>query len=112
MERTPSFKAAAMCHARSGFTPEKKEASAMKMTTIGIDLAKTVFQLHGLDDGGKPLLREKLDRSKMLEFFIKLPPCLIGMEVCGNAHYRRKLTAMGNTRAYSACSESAGARTA
>src|ERR1700712_4131516 len=70
----------------------------MKMTTVGIDLAKTVFQLHGEDDHGKPVLRKKLDRSKMLEFFIQLPPCLIGMEACGSAHYwARTLTAMGHT---------------
>ena len=70
----------------------------MKMTTVGIDLAKTVFQLHGEDDHGKPVLRKKLDRSKMLAFFIQLPPCLIGMEACGSAHYwARKLTAMGHT---------------
>ena len=70
----------------------------MRMTTVGIDLAKTVFQIHGEDDHGKPVLRKKLDRSKMLEFFIQLPPCLIGMEACGSAHYwARKLTAMGHT---------------
>ena len=70
----------------------------MKTTTIGIDLAKTVFQIHGVDDHGKPVLRKRLDRSKMLEFFVKLSPCLIGMEACGSAHYwARKLTAMGHT---------------
>jgi transposase len=46
----------------------------MKTTTIGIDLAKTVFQIHGMDDHVKPVLRKKLDRSKMLEFFFKLSP--------------------------------------
>jgi len=55
----------------------------MKITTVGIDLAKNVFQIHGVDDHGKPVLRKKLDRSKMLEFFIKLQPCLIGMEAVG-----------------------------
>lgn len=70
----------------------------MKITTVGIDLAKNVFQIHGVDDHGKPVLRKKLDRSKMLEFFIKLQPCLIGMEACGSAHYwARKLVAMGHT---------------
>jgi transposase len=70
----------------------------MKTTTVGIDLAKTVFQIHGVDDDGKLVLRKRLDRSKMLEFFVKLPPCLIGMEACGSAHYwARKLTAMGHT---------------
>jgi transposase len=70
----------------------------MKTTTIGIDLAKTVFQIHGVDDHGKLVMRKRLDRSKMLEFFIKLTPCVIGMEACGSAHYwARKLTAMGHT---------------
>jgi len=49
-------------------------------------------------DHGKPVLRKKLDRLKMLEFFIQLPPCLIGMKACCSAHYwARKLTAMGHT---------------
>jgi transposase len=70
----------------------------MKTTTIGINLAKTVFQIYGVDDHGKTVLRKRLDRSKMLEFFVKLSPCLIGMEACGSAHYwARKLTAMGHT---------------
>ena len=70
----------------------------MKITTIGIDLAKNVFQVHGVDDRGHVVLRKKLDRAKMAEFFIKLQPCLIGMEACGSAHYwGRKLTAMGHT---------------
>src|SRR5476651_2196482 len=70
----------------------------MKITTVGIDLAKNVFQIHGVDDHGKPVLRKKLDRSKMLVFFVKLQPCLIGMEACGSAHYwARKLQGFGHT---------------
>ena len=70
----------------------------MKITTIGIDLAKNVFQLHGVDNFGKPVLRRQLDRSKVLPFFVKLEPCLIGMEACGSAHYwARKLVEMGHT---------------
>ncbi|MBB5202592.1 transposase [Glaciimonas immobilis] len=70
----------------------------MKMTTIGIDLAKNVFQVHGVDDHGNTVLRKKLDRVKMAEFFAQLQPCLIGMEACGSAHdWGRKLTAMGHT---------------
>lgn len=69
----------------------------MKITTIGIDLAKNVFQIHGVDSYGKTVLRKKLSRSKMPEFFIKQPPCLIGMEACGSAHYwARKLVEMGH----------------
>jgi transposase len=70
----------------------------MKTTTIGIDLAKTVFQIHCVDDHGKPVLRKRLDRSKMLEFFVDLSSCVIEMEACGSAHYwARKLTAMRHT---------------
>ena len=70
----------------------------MEITTIGIDLAKSVFQVHGVDKHGKAVLRKKLDRASMLEFFVKLPPCVIGMEACGSAHYwARKLGAMGHT---------------
>jgi transposase len=52
----------------------------MKTTTIDVDLAKTVFQIHGVDDYAKPVMRKRLDRSKTLEFFIKLPSCVIGIE--------------------------------
>lgn len=69
----------------------------MKISTVGIDLAKQVFQVHGVDVHGKAELRKKLERSKLLEFFVKLPPCLVGMEACGSAHYwARKLTALGH----------------
>jgi transposase len=70
----------------------------MKVTTIGIDLAKNVFQIHGVNESGKEVLRKKIDRAKMVGFFLKLQPCLIGMEACGSAHYwARKLIAMGHT---------------
>ena len=70
----------------------------MKITSIEIDLVKNVFQVHGVDDHGNTVLRKKLDRVKMAEFFAQLQPCLIGMEACGSAHYwGRKLTAMGHT---------------
>lgn len=69
----------------------------MKITTVGMDLAKHVFQVHGVDAQGQAILCKKLDRSKVLEFFVRLPPCLIGMEACGSAHYwARKLQAMGH----------------
>ena len=63
-----------------------KCASTMKITTIGIDLAKNVFQIHGVDDHRKVGLRKILDRAKVLEFCLKRQPCLIGMEACGSAH--------------------------
>jgi transposase len=55
-------------------------ASATKITTIGIDLAKNVFQVHGVDERGKNVLRKQLRRSQMALFFANLPSCLIGME--------------------------------
>ena len=70
----------------------------MKITTVGIELAKSVFQIHGNDNHGQAVLRKKLNRDKMLAFFTQLPPCLIGMEACGSAHYwARKLVTMGHT---------------
>lgn len=59
-------------------------------TTIGIDLAKSVFQLHGVDAEGRPSLRRQLGRSQMLEFFQRQPACPIGMEACASAHYRAR----------------------
>lgn len=65
---------------------------------IGIDLAKQVFQLHGVDAQEKTVLRKQVRRSQMLEFFKKLPPCLIGMEACGSSHYwARELQKLGHT---------------
>ena len=70
----------------------------MKLTTIGIDLAKNVFQVHGADDRGRTVLRKQLKRAQMLPFFAKLSPSRIGMEACGSAHYwARKLQALGHT---------------
>ena len=52
------------------------------ITTIGLDLAKSVFQVHGADEDGRPVIRKKLRRGQVLDFFSKLPPCLVGMEAC------------------------------
>ena len=70
----------------------------MKLTTIGIDLAKNVLQVHGVDERGKAVLKKQLKREQMAPFFANLVPCLIGMEACGSAHFwARKLQAMGHT---------------
>jgi len=70
----------------------------MKVTTVGIDLAKNVFQLHGVNEFGKPVVKKHLRRKQMAEFFVNLPTCLIGMEACGSAHYwARKLQGFGHT---------------
>jgi transposase len=64
--------------------------------SIGLDLAKQVFQLHGVDGDGKVMLRRQLKRRQAMPFFSKLPACLIGMEACGTAHCWRTLQAMGH----------------
>jgi transposase len=70
----------------------------MKITTVGIDLAKNVFQVHGVDQRGKAVVRKRLRRKQVLMFFAQLRPCLVGMEACGGAHYwARKLQAQGHT---------------
>lgn len=70
----------------------------MKITTIGIDLAKEVFAIHGVDERGHAVLRKQLKRSEMAKFFVNLEPCLIGMEACGSAHHwARKLAEFGHT---------------
>ena len=69
----------------------------MTITIMGLDLAKSVFQVHGIDEDGNAVLVKKLHRKQMLPFFSKLPPCLIGVEACGTAHYwARTLAAMGH----------------
>lgn len=70
----------------------------MNIATIGVDLAKTVFQVYGVDPRGKAILRKTLKRADVASFFVKLLPCLIGMEACASAHFwARELTALGHT---------------
>jgi len=70
----------------------------MKITTVGIDLAKNVIQVHGVDERGKAVLKKSLKRVQVLPFFANLPVCLIGMEACGSAHHwARKLQTLGHT---------------
>ena len=58
-----------------------------EVITIGLDLAKYVFQVHGVDDEGNVVIRRQLRRSRVLPFFKKLPPCLVGIEACATAHH-------------------------
>jgi transposase len=68
-----------------------------EITTIGLDLAKSVFQVHGADRDGRPVVRKKLRRGQVLGFFGGLSPCLIGLEACASAHYcARDLQALGH----------------
>lgn len=69
----------------------------MKITTIGLDLAKSVFQVHGIADDGTVVVVKRLLRKQMINFFSKLPSCLIGMEACATAHHwARALAALGH----------------
>ena len=69
----------------------------MIITTLGIDLAKSVFQLHGVDADGAIILQKKLRRGAVLDFLSKLGPCLIGMEACATSHYwAREIAALGH----------------
>jgi transposase len=68
-----------------------------EVTTVGLDLAKNVFQVHGIDGAGGTVLRKRLRRGQVLAFFASLPRCLIGMEACATAHYwARELGALGH----------------
>src|SRR6476619_3640851 len=69
----------------------------MQVSTIGLDLAKNVFQAHGVSAEGKVVLTKQLRRGQVLSTFAKLPPCLVGMEACAGAHYwARELRKLGH----------------
>src|SRR5512147_3073008 len=68
------------------------------VSTIGLDIAKSVFQVHGVDGAGQVVIRRQLKRRYVLTFFQKLPPCLVGIEACASSHYwSRELKALGHT---------------
>ena len=68
------------------------------VTTIGLDIAKSVFQVHGVDAADQVLIRRQLKRRTVLAFFEKLPPCLVGIEACASSHHwSRELQALGHT---------------
>jgi transposase len=67
------------------------------VTTIGLDIAKSVFQVHGIDAEGKVIICRQLKRRYVLAFFQKLPPCLVGIEACATSHnWSRELKALGH----------------
>ena len=83
--------------AKLGMQLQRRGPSMTQVTTIGLDLAKRVFQVHGVDAAGAVMLRRQLKRRQMVPFFTKLPSCLIGMEACGTAHHwGRTLRALGH----------------
>jgi transposase len=68
------------------------------VTTIGLDIAKSVFQVHGVDAAGQVVVRRRLKRRHVLRFFQRLPSCLVGIEACASSHYwSRELQAVGHT---------------
>ena len=71
----------------------------MKITTVGIDLAKNVFQVHGVDNAGKVVISRQLRRKQVIDFLSKIPPCLVGMEACGGTahHWAREVSKLGHT---------------
>src|SRR5499426_2128472 len=69
-----------------------------EVSTIGLDIAKSVFQIHGVGAGGAVVIRKRISRAKLLEFFATLPACLVGIEACPSAHHwSRRLQALGHT---------------
>jgi hypothetical protein len=75
-----------------------EEPSTMQIATIGLDLAKHVFQVHGIDAAEKVVVRKQFRRGQVLKLFEALSPCLIGIEACASAHYwARELTKVGHT---------------
>src|SRR5215468_3464149 len=69
-----------------------------EVSTIGLDIAKSVFQIHGVDVDGAVVMRRRITRAKLLDFFASLPACLVGIEACPTAHYwSRRLQALRHT---------------
>ena len=68
------------------------------VTTVGLDIAKSIFQVHGVDAEGRCVIRQQLRRSRVLGFFEKLSPCVVGIEACASSHHwSRELQALGHT---------------
>ena len=75
-----------------------KDHTMEGITTVGLDLAKNIFQVHAVNAVGEVIVRRALRRTQVLAFFERLPPCLVGMEACGSAHYwAQQIGVMGHT---------------
>src|ERR1700719_2798041 len=88
------------CHGfgRCQTSHNSKERAMQTITTIGLDIAKSVFQVHGVDAGGQVVVRRQLKRRYVLTFFQKLSPCLVGIEACASSHHwSRELQELGHT---------------
>src|SRR3546814_18716084 len=74
-----------------------RRATMGKIATIGLDIAKSVFQVHGADAAGEVVVRKRKSRARVIPFFAKLPRCLVGLEACSNSpHWARELIALGH----------------
>jgi transposase len=77
---------------------DSEERAMQTITTIGLDIAKSVFQVHAVDAAGEVVIRRQLKRRSVLAFFQKLSPCLVGIEACASSHHwSRELQAFGHT---------------
>src|SRR5882672_12421553 len=86
-----------MCQSWVVENTNEREPSMKEVSTIGLDLAKKVFQVHGVDAAGEAVVQRTVRRSRVVAYFAKLPPCLIGMEACATAHYwARELGKLGH----------------
>jgi transposase len=82
----------------NGVTRSWGDPGMQAVRTIGLDIAKSVFQVHGVDAAGNVLIRRQIKRRYVLAFFQKLPPCVVGIEACATSHYwSRQLQAIGHT---------------
>jgi transposase len=83
----------------TSYQPVKREKeSKMKIIRVGVDLAKNVFQVHGVDEHARRVFNRQIKLAHVMEFFARLQPCMIGMEACASAHYwARKLSSLGHT---------------
>src|SRR4030095_16770386 len=89
--------AASTCQTGVSKNHQEREPSMSEITTIGLDLAKHVFQVHGIDAQGTTVLRKRLRRGQVLAFFSRIPRCVVGLEACATAHYwGRELGALGH----------------
>lgn len=91
--------AASMCHrVVASKRTTRGEPSMGEVSTIGLDIAKSIFQVHGVDADGAVVIRTRVSRNKVLQFFADLPPCLVGIEACPTAHHwSRELRSLGHT---------------
>jgi hypothetical protein len=85
MEWSPLPETASKCQSGNCDDPLTERGDKMQITTVGLDLAKNVIQLHAVNRHGKAILKKSLRRNQVLPFFANLTPCLIGMEACSSA---------------------------